>query len=76
VLRGRSGFDLGALTVGHDSRLLASDQVNGSTGLHEALMRHHGGQVRVPQRPEWRPEAVFLDWHGREAFKGAARHLA
>ena len=29
---------------------------------------------RPAQRPEWSPDAAFLDWHGREVFKGAARH--
>jgi putative restriction endonuclease len=39
-------------------------------------MRHHGNQVRPPQRLEWHPEPDFLDWHAREVFKGAARHIA
>jgi hypothetical protein len=34
-----------------------------------------GGHL-TPQRPEFKPEAAFLYWHGREVFKGAARHLA
>jgi putative restriction endonuclease len=68
-------FDLGAYTVGQDGRLLVSDQVNGTTGLHESLKRHHGFTLRPPQRPEWSPGAAFLDWHGREVFKGTARHL-
>ena len=67
-------FDLGAFTVGTDGRLFVSDQANGSAGLQEALMRHHGAKARPAQRPEWSPEAAFLDWHGREVFKGAARH--
>jgi hypothetical protein len=37
--------------------------------------RHHGRRVRPPQRPEHKPGAAFLGWHGREVFKGAARHL-
>jgi putative restriction endonuclease len=40
------------------------------------MLRHHGKRVRPPQRPEFKPEAAFLGWHGREVFKGAARHLA
>jgi putative restriction endonuclease len=76
VLRGRSGFDLGAFTVGRAGRLFVSDQVNGTARLEEALMRHHAGRVRPAQRPEWRPDAAFLEWHGREVLKGAARHLA
>jgi putative restriction endonuclease len=56
--------------------LLVSDQANGGAGFHHTLLRHHGRQVRPPQRPEWRPEPYFLGWHAREVFKGAARHIA
>jgi putative restriction endonuclease len=67
-------FDLGAFTVGADGRLLVSDQANGTVGLHEALLRHHGSTIRPPQRPDWNPEPGFLGWHAREVFKGKARH--
>src|SRR5581483_7980059 len=26
------------------------------------------------QRPEWQPMGEHLEWHGREVFKGEARH--
>jgi putative restriction endonuclease len=68
-------FDLGAFTLGADGRLFVSDQANGRAGLQETLRRHHAAKVRPAQQPEWGPEAAFLDWHGREVFKGAARHL-
>jgi putative restriction endonuclease len=67
-------FDLGAFTVGPDGLLLVSDQANGTAGFHDVLLRHHGAKVRPPQRPQWAPDPAFLDWHGREVFKGAARH--
>jgi putative restriction endonuclease len=56
--------------------LLVSDQANGTAGFQEVLMAHHGKPVRPSQRREWKPEAAFLDWHGREVFKGEARHRA
>jgi putative restriction endonuclease len=68
-------FDLGAFTLSPEGVLLVSDQAHGTAGFEEALLRHHGKAVRPPQRPEFRPEAAFLDWHGREVFKGAERHL-
>jgi hypothetical protein len=37
-------------------------------------LAYHGTPVRAPQRPDWSPEAVHLEWHEREVFKGAARH--
>jgi putative restriction endonuclease len=68
-------FDLGGFTLNAERILLVSDRINGSDGLHENLLRYHGQAVRAAQRPEWNPADVFLDWHGREVFKGAARHI-
>jgi putative restriction endonuclease len=42
-------FDLGAFTLAPGCRLLVSDQVNGTSGVEEALMRHHGGRVKPAQ---------------------------
>lgn len=67
-------FDLGAFTVS-DGVLLVSDQANGTSGFAEGLMAHHGRPIRPPQNPAWRPEPKHLEWHGREVFKGATRHL-
>jgi putative restriction endonuclease len=66
-------FDLGAFTVA-GGVLLVSDQVNGTSGFAESLLAHHGRRIRHPQRPEWRPIPEHLDWHGREVFRGEARH--
>jgi putative restriction endonuclease len=68
-------FDLGAFTLNDQGVLLVSDQANGSAGFQESLLRHHGQKVRPPQRPEWKPASDYLGWHGREVFKGIARHL-
>ena len=68
-------FDLGAFTVA-EGVLLVSDQANGTTGFQEALMAYHGKPIRDPQHPDWRPEPRHLEWHGREVFKGEARHRA
>jgi putative restriction endonuclease len=67
-------FDLGAFTLDAAHCLLVSDQAHGSAGFDEALLRHHGMAVRQAQRPVWRPRAEHLAWHGREVFKGQARH--
>jgi putative restriction endonuclease len=63
-------FDLSAYTVSSGGVLLVSDQANGGEGFQETLMRHHGKTIRSPQRPEWKPESVFLEWDAREVFKG------
>jgi putative restriction endonuclease len=67
--------DLGAYTVNPEGVLLVSDQANGGEGFQETLMRHHGKAIRPPQRPEWEPEPVFLEWHAKEVFKGEARRI-
>ncbi len=67
-------FDLGAFTVDRDGVVLVSDQANGSSGFRESLLSHHGMRIRLPQRPEWTPHPSFLEWHGRQVFKGAGRH--
>lgn len=66
-------FDLGVFTV-RDGNLLVSDQANGSAGFQEVLLAFHGKPISEPQNPGWKPEAVHLDWHGQEVFKGEARH--
>jgi putative restriction endonuclease len=55
--------------------LLVWELSTGTTGFHKTLLRHHGTQVRKPQRSNWAPDPAHLDWHGREIFKGAARYL-
>jgi putative restriction endonuclease len=67
-------LDLGAFTVSPQGVVLVSDQANGTDGFAESLLRHHARPARNAQRPEWNPRAEHLDWHGREVFKGAARH--
>ena len=68
-------FDLGAFTINPEGVLLVSDQAHGTEGFHQALLRHHGGRIAQPQRPVWKPALEHLDWHAREVFRGAARHL-
>jgi putative restriction endonuclease len=66
-------FDLGAFTLDPAGIVLVSEQVHGTTGFEEALLRHHGNDIRSPLRKEWRPASAHLAWHSREVFKGQAR---
>jgi putative restriction endonuclease len=66
-------FDLGAFTVA-DGLLLVSDQANGTSWFLESLMAFHGRPIREAQHPDWSPHPRHLEWHGREVFKGDARH--
>ena len=66
-------FDLGVFTLA-DGVLFVSDQANGTAGFQESLLAFHGKPIRAPQHPDWKPEPGHLEWHGREVFKGEARH--
>ena len=68
-------FDLGVFTL-TDGVLVVSDQTNGTAGFVETLLAYHGRPIRPPQHPGWRPEPKHVEWHGREVFKGEARHRA
>jgi putative restriction endonuclease len=66
-------FDLGAFTLDGKGAVLVSEEVHGTTGFEEALLRHHGSGVRLPLRTEWKPASDHLAWHAREVFEGEAR---
>lgn len=66
-------FDLGAFTV-REGVLFVSDLANGGSGLQETLLAYHGKPIREAQHPDWRASPRHLEWHGREVFKGGARH--
>lgn len=68
-------FDLGAFTLNPQLVILVSEKANGSQGFVESLLRFHGQCLREPQRPEFMPQASFIDWHRIEVFKGRERHL-
>lgn len=68
-------FDLGAFTV-NGGRVIVSDQANGTSGFAEHLLAYHGKPIRPAQHPDWQPDEVHIEWHGREVFKGNARFCA
>jgi putative restriction endonuclease len=66
-------FDLGAMTIDAQSRILVSEHATGSDGFESVLLRYHGQPARAPLRSEHRPGSKFLAWHRREVFKEEAR---
>jgi putative restriction endonuclease len=71
-------FDFGAITLGraataHHSTIVVSDQVHGTTGLEEVLLRHSGKPLASPVHAHHRPSPRHIEWHRREVFKGIAR---
>ena len=67
-------FDRGAITVSNDYQILVSQEVHGSNGLNEWLLRFHCKKMNMPQSPAFAPKKDYLDWHFREVFKKPARH--
>jgi putative restriction endonuclease len=68
-------LDRGAFTVDEELRMLVSQEVSGSSGLEEQLMRFHGKGIRGPQAREFLPAREFLRWHKVEVFRGAPRAM-
>lgn len=66
-------LDRGAFTVSTERRVLVSQEVSGSAGVREHLLRFHAAGIREPQSPEYLARPEYLAWHGREVFRGPAR---
>jgi len=69
-------FDRGAIDLSDDRRILVSQQVRGSHGIDEWLLRFLGKPVRPPQQGEPVPATQNVDWHRKEVFRGPARSMA
>jgi len=67
-------FDRGAFTVSPELKIQVSDRAHGTQGFREWLAAYHGKSLRAPQRPDFYPEPVFVQWHVREVFQGEARY--
>ena len=68
-------FDRGAFTLSAQLEILVSEEIHGSVGFEEWLMRFHGETLNFPQRQSYQPHESFIDWHIREVFQGNYREL-
>ena len=68
-------FDRGAFTLSEQQEVLVSNDVDGSVGVEEWLMRFHGEKINLPQRQPYYPAPEFIGWHVKEVFKGDYREL-
>ena len=68
-------FDRGAIGVSEQGRLLVSEEVHGSKGLEEWLLRFEGKPLSKPQRKDYNPRSEFIAWHAREVFRSPAREI-
>lgn len=68
-------FDRGAIGISTAGRLLVSEEVHGSRGLDEWLLRFEGKPLSKPQRTDYNPKPDFVAWHLNEVFRAPAREL-
>ena len=65
-------LDRGAFTVSAERRVLVSQEVSGSAGVEEHLLRFHAGAVREPQSSEYLAKPEYLvAWDGGVSGAGA-----
>jgi putative restriction endonuclease len=66
-------FDRGAFTLSLERQVIVSQDVSGSVGVEESLLRYHGRGIRAPQAAEFLADREFIWWHDREVFRGPGR---
>lgn len=66
-------FDLGAIGVSEDRRVLVSQDLSGSDTVRRQLVAYAGQPLLGPQSPGDAPRPHFIKWHLREVFRGPAR---
>ena len=68
-------LDRGAFTVSTERRVIVSQEVSGSRGVEEALLRYHGEGIRPPQSEAYTAAPEYLRWHGEQVFRGPGRTI-
>jgi putative restriction endonuclease len=69
-------FDLGAIGIGRDLRILISQDVDANEPARRLLVAYSGERLKSTQTPADRPGALFLRWHEEWVFRGPARPAA
>ena len=67
-------FDLGTFTISRRLAIEVSEQVHGTIGLEESLLRFHGKPLRPPVNPAYAVRERYSLWHEQEVFRGPARY--
>jgi putative restriction endonuclease len=62
-------FDRGYVTVTPDLRVEVSRRIHDEFDNGRAYYALHGNEIRLPNRPEYRPSSEFLSWHNDEVFR-------
>ncbi len=63
-------FDLGYLTITPTLNIEVSKKIREEYENGREYYRHHGGVIREPINPNYRPSQEFLQWHNVNIYKG------
>ncbi len=63
-------FDSGYITVSPEYRIEVSRRIKEEFENGRDYYRFHGAEMRMPVRPDMKPEISALAWHNQEVFKG------
>jgi len=66
-------FDRGALGLDDECRILVSEEVRGSQGVEELLLKFSQAPLRSPLPGRPSPARDFVQWHRREVSRAPAR---
>ncbi|KPA09193.1 restriction endonuclease [Candidatus Magnetomorum sp. HK-1] len=66
-------FDKGAFSLGYDHTILVSEEVSGTIGLNEHLLKFHGRKLLEPIRDSYKVCEESIAWHNNEVLYGAFR---
>jgi putative restriction endonuclease len=67
-------FDLGAVTLTKEYKIVVSEKVNGGATVNVYLLSYHRNDLFLPQRQEYFPDPLYIQWHNDEVFRMPARH--
>jgi len=61
-------FDRGMMAVSEDYQILVSEFAHGTGEFDHMVTRFHGKSLQMAVRPDYYPQASYLNWHVREVF--------
>ena len=62
-------FDLGAITLTFDYRIMVSEHVYGTKHLETYLLDYMGKPILDPLKATYLPQHRFIKWHQKEVFR-------
>ena len=67
-------FDRGVFTLSDKLTVVVCESANGTKGFQEWVIAFHGSSIRAPQRPNYYPDKVAVEWHISEVFQSPRQY--